>query len=204
MEARFGVPVGAENDGSAAALAEFHVGAGRGTQSLVALTLGTGVGGGVVYDGKLFRGWAEFGHMVIEYGGIPCQGSCKGHGHVEGYVSGHAASRLAEEAFGPGTDAHRLVRLADEGDATARGILDGIGRRLGAAIGSLVNIYNPELVVIGGGFSAAGDWILEPAREVANVEALDPAAGNVRIVRAELGTAAGLIGAALVGFEALA
>ncbi len=203
MEAKFGVPVGAENDGSSAALAEFVAGAGRGTRSLVALTLGTGVGGGVVYDGKLFRGWAEFGHMVIEYDGLPCQGSCTGRGHLEAYASGHAASRLAGEAFGEGTDAHRLVRLAEEGDPTARKILDGIGRRLGAAIGSLVNIYNPEVVVVGGGFGAAGDWLIEPAREVANREALDPAAGDVRIVRAELGTAAGLIGAGLIAFEAL-
>ncbi len=204
MEAKFGVPVGAENDGSAAAFAEFHVGAGRDARTLVALTLGTGVGGGVVHDGKLFRGWAEFGHMVIEYDGRPCQGSCTGRGHLESYATGVAASRMAAEAFGPGADSHELLRRAGAGDATAREILDGIARRVGAGIGSLVNIYNPDIVVIGGGFGTTGDWLIGPATEVANREALDPAKGKVRIVHAELGAAAGLIGAGLIGFEALA
>jgi glucokinase len=95
------------------------------------------------------------------------------------------------------------VRLAAEADQQAVEILDGIGRRLGAGIGSLVNIFNPELVVIGGGFAAAGDFILEPAREVMRREALAPEGGRVQIVRAELGTAAGLIGAGLIAFDAL-
>ena len=85
---RLEMPVGTINDGSAAALAEFVYGAGRGTRDLVALTLGTGVGGGVVFDGQLYRGWSEFGHMVIVEGGEPCQGACTGHGHVESYCSG--------------------------------------------------------------------------------------------------------------------
>ena len=105
--------------------------------------------------------------------------------------------------FGPAVDAHRLVRLAVEGEARAVEILDGIGRRLGAGIGTLVNIFNPELVVIGGGFAAAGDFILDPAREIVAREGLAGAGKRVRIVRAELGTAAGLIGAALVAFDAL-
>ena len=101
-------------------------------------------------------------------------------------------------------DAHRLVRLAAEGDLTAIEILDGIGRRLGAAIGSFVNIFRPHLVVIGGGFAAAGDFLLEPARETMRQEALPPANERVEIVRAELGTAAGVIGAALVAYDSLA
>jgi glucokinase len=203
MEERFGLPVGLENDANAAAYAEFRFGAGRGTQTMVMLTLGTGCGGGVVIDGQLYRGWAEFGHIVIEYDGLPCQGTCTGRGHLEPYVTGTAATKLAQAEFGPAVDAHRLVRLATEGEPRAREILDGIGRHLGAGIGSLVNIFNPELVVIGGGFAAAGDFVLEPAREVVRREALAPAGERVRIVRAELGTAAGLIGAALVAFDAL-
>jgi glucokinase len=155
-----------------------------------------------VIDGKLYRGWAEFGHIVIEYDGIPCQGSCTGRGHLEPYVSGTAATKLARDAFGPAADAHRLVRLASEGEERAVDILAGIGRRLGAGIGSLVNIFDPELVVVGGGFAAAGDFLLEPARKVVRREALAPAGERVRIVRAELGTAAGLIGAGLVAFDA--
>jgi glucokinase len=203
MAERFGLPVGIENDANAATYAEFHFGAGRDVANMVMLTLGTGCGGGAVIDGRLFRGWAEFGHMVIVFDGIPCQGSCTGRGHLEPYVTGVAAAKLAQEEFGPAVDAHRLVRLAREGEARAVEILDGIGRHLGAGIGSLVNIFNPELVVIGGGFAAAGDFVLDPAREVLRREALARAGYRVGIVRAELGTAAGLIGAGLVAFDAL-
>ncbi len=203
MAERFGLPVGIENDANAAAYAEFHFGAAREARTMVMLTLGSGCGGGVVIDGELYRGWAEFGHMVIEYDGLPCQGTCTGRGHLEPYVTGFAATKLAQTAFGPAVDAHRLVRLAVEGEARAVEILDGIGRRLGAGIGTLVNIFNPELVVIGGGFAAAGDFILDPAREIVAREGLAGAGKRVRIVRAELGTAAGLIGAALVAFDAL-
>jgi glucokinase len=203
MTERFGLPVGIENDANAAAYAEFHFGAARDVQSMAMLTLGTGCGGGAVIDGQLYRGWAEFGHMVIEYDGLPCQGSCTGRGHLEPYVTGTAATKLAQEEFGPAVDAHRLVRLADEGESRAVEILDGIGRRLGAGIGTLVNIFNPELVVIGGGFAAAGDFILDPAREIVRREALARAGYRLKIVRAELGTAAGLIGAGLAAFDKL-
>jgi glucokinase len=204
MSERFGLPVGIENDANSAAYAEFHFGAAREANSMVMLTLGTGCGGGAVIDGKLFRGWAEFGHMVIVYDGIPCQGTCTGRGHLEPYVTGVAATKLAQAEFGPAVDAHRLVRLADEGEPRAISILDGIGRHLGAGIGSLVNIFNPDLVVIGGGFAAAGDFILDPAREIVAREGLAGAGKRLRIVRAELGTSAGLIGAALVAFDTLA
>ena len=203
MADRFGRPVGIENDANAATYAEFHFGAGRDAHTMVMLTLGTGCGGGAVIDGRLFRGWAEFGHMVIVYDGIPCQGTCTGRGHLEPYVTGVAATKLAQEEFGPAVDAHRLVRLANEGEPRAVEILAGIGRHLGAGIGSLVNIFNPQLVVIGGGFAAAGDFVLDPAREIVAREGLAGAGELVRIVRAELGTAAGLIGAGLVAFDAL-
>jgi glucokinase len=207
MRDRFGVPVGLDNDANAAALAEWAVGAGRGTRHMVMLTLGTGVGGGLILDGKPYRGaigaGAELGHMVIQFDGPPCQGTCTGRGHLESLASGHAATLAAQEVFGPAVDAHRLVRLAQEGDRTAVELLATLGRRLGAAIGSLVNIFNPELVVIGGGFSAAGDFLLDPAREILRREALEPGRDFVRVVRAELGTAAGLVGAGLVAFEAL-
>jgi glucokinase len=198
---RLGRPVALENDGNAAALAEHRAGAGRGSQSMVMLTLGTGVGGGVVIDGRLLREGGELGHTVLVYDGIPCQGTCTGRGHLEAYVSGTAAAKLAREAFGPAVDAHRLVRLAAEGDSTAVEILDGIGRKLGAAIGSFVNIFRPQLVVIGGGFASAGDFLLRPAGETMRREALPPARDRAEIVRAELGTAAGVIGAALVAYD---
>ena len=201
MRERFDLPVGIENDANAAAYAEFRFGAARDVETMVMLTLGTGCGGGAVVDGKLFRGWAEFGHMVIVHDGIPCQGTCTGRGHLEPYVTGVAATKLAHAEFGPAVDAHRLVRLANEGEQRAVEILDGIGRHLGSGIGTLVNIFNPELVVIGGGFAAAGDFVLAPAREVMRREALARAGYRIPIVRAELGTAAGLIGAGLVAFD---
>ena len=203
MSERFGLPVGIENDANAATYAEFHFGAAREVDTMVMLTLGTGCGGGAVLNGQLYRGWAEFGHMVIVYDGLPCQGTCTGRGHLEPYVTGVAATKLAQEVFGPAVDAHRLVRLANEGEPRAIEILDGIGRHLGAGIGTLVNIFNPELAVIGGGFAAAGDFVLDPAREIVAREGLAGAGKRLRIVRAELGTAAGLIGAGLVAFDAL-
>jgi glucokinase len=205
MVERFGLPVAVENDASVAALAEWRVGAGRGSQSLVMLTLGTGVGGGIVLGGQLYRGWSELGHMVVELDGKPCQGTCTGRGHLESYCSGLAANDEAHRVFGPGADAHRLIRLAREGEAVAIAVLAQVGRRLGAGIGSLVNVFNPEAVVIGGGFGvAAFEFLLPSAREVVIREALGGAGRTVKIVQGELGTAAGLIGAGFLAFEALA
>lgn len=204
LGARFGRPVAVENDGNAAALAEWRLGAGREVHDLVMLTLGTGVGGGIVVDDRLYRGWAELGHVVVELDGPPCQGSCHGRGHLEGVASGHAADRVARAVFGPDADAHTLVARARDGDPGAVEAIERMGRMLGAAVGSLINVFDPELVVVGGGFgAAAGDLLLEPAREVARREAIQPADARVRIVPAELGAAAGLVGAGLVGFAAL-
>jgi len=140
---------------------------------------------------------------VIEHDGPPCQGVCTGRGHLEALASGTAAGKVAREVIGPQADAHELVRRAQDGEEASVAALTEIGRKLGSGIGSFVNIFNPELVVIGGGFAAAGDLILNPAREVMGREALEPARDLVRIVPAELGPEAGLVGAALVGFEAL-
>ncbi len=205
MTDRLGVPVGMDNDANAAAIAEWKAGAGRGTTDMVMLTLGTGVGGGLILGGKPYRGWfgagAEIGHMVIVHDGVPCR--CGGRGHLESYASGKAADELAAEAFGPAADAHRLVRLAREGDPLAVRILTGIGEHLGSGIASLVNIFNPELIVVGGGFAAAGELLFEPAQAIADREVLVSVHDSYRIVRAELGTSAGMIGAGMVAFEAL-
>ncbi len=201
---RYGLPAGVENDGNAAALAEWRLGAGRGASDLVMLTLGTGVGGGLVIDDRLYRGWAELGHVVVVAGGQPCQGNCHGRGHLEAHASGLAADRAAAELYGPGADAPVLVARARSGDARAIEALGEIGRLLGAAIGSLVNIFDPDVVIVGGGFgAAAAELVLEPARIAARADAIQPADETLRIVEAELGDEAGLIGAALVAFEAL-
>jgi glucokinase len=200
----FGLPIGVENDGNAAAYAEWRFGAGRGTSNLVMLTLGTGVGGGIVLDGDLYRGWAELGHVVVQAGGPPCQGNCHGRGHLETLASGTAAERAARELYGPEADSHMLVQRAREGDADASEQLERIAELLGAAIGSFANEFDPEVVVIGGGFGrAAGELLLEPALRAARQEALTPADKELRIVPAELGVEAGMVGAGLVAFDAL-
>ncbi len=207
MADRFGLPVGIDNDANAAAIGEWRLGAGRGASNIVLLTLGTGVGGGLILDGRPFRGsigaGAELGHLVLDYGGDACGGSCTGHGHFEAFAAGSSADQAAEERFGPGADARRLVSAAEGGDQGAIHDLAEIGHRLGAGIASLVNIFNPELVIVGGGFAEAGDLIFAPAKETLAVEGLRPARDLVRIVPAELGPEAGMVGAALVGFEAL-
>ena len=205
MSERFGVPATVENDGNAAALAEWRLGAGRGVENLVMLTLGTGVGGGLVIGGALFRGWAELGHIVVVADGPPCQGNCTGRGHLEALASGSAADRAAEKLWGAGATAELLVGRASEGDAAALEALSGIGHLLGAAIGSLFNIFGTELVVIGGGFgTAAAEFLFPAALEVAHREALlESSRVSLRIVKAELGSDAGLIGAGLLALEAL-
>jgi len=208
MHERFRLPVGLDNDANAAAIGEWRAGAGRGDDDLLMLTLGTGVGGGVISGGKPFRGrkglGAEFGHVVIVHCGRPCQGACTGRGHLEAYVSGSAATAAARDAFGPSADAHRLVRIANEGDAQAKELLEELARYLGSGIGSFVNLFGSRLVLLCGGFGvAAFDYLRGPAEEVARQEALEPMRSSVRLAKAELGTAAGFIGAAFVAFEAL-
>ena len=207
MRERFELPVGIDNDANVAAIAEWKAGAGRGANDLVMLTLGTGVGGGLILGGKPYRGsvgaGAELGHMVILQDGPPCYGNCTGHGHLEALTSGHAATLAAREQLGPGVDARELVKRGKAGDEPALALLRKIGESLGAAFGSLVNIFNPELIVIGGGFAAAGELILAPARERMAAESLPNMAELTRVVQAELGADAGMIGAGFVAFEAL-
>jgi glucokinase len=208
MSERFGLPVAIDNDGNATAVAEWKLGAGRGASHIVVLTLGTGIGGGLILDGKPYRGsvgaGTEFGHIVLDYGGVPCFGGCAGHGHFEALAAGPAADAAAKRRFGEAANARRLVEEARAGSEGAREDIVELGHRLGAGLASLVNIFNPELVIIGGGFAkAAADLMLEPAKETLAVEGLRPARDLVRIVLAQFGPEAGMIGAALVGFEAL-
>jgi glucokinase len=206
MRERHGVPVEIDNDANAAAVGEWHKGAARGARDVVMLTLGTGVGGGLILDGKPYRGatgsGAELGHIVLELDGPPC--GCGGRGHLESFAAGPAADRVAQGLFGPDSDAHDLVRRGEAGEAEAVEALARIGRYLGAGIASFVNVFEPELVVIGGGFGeAGGELLLGPAREVVARDGLDPGRDTARIVEAQLGGDAGVIGAGMIAFEAL-
>lgn len=217
---RFGLPVALENDANGAAVAENRLGAGRGTQHMIMLTLGTGIGGGLILNDELYRGaWgaaAELGHMTVDLrSGDRCQGFCPGVGHLESLASGTAAERRAGEvadgwpdgslgrarAEGWTLDGELIVELARAGEADAVELLAAIGRDLGVGIASYVNIFNPELVVVGGGFGAAGELLLEPARRVVAERALPGARNEVRLVHAELGPDAGLVGSGLIGFD---
>jgi len=205
MTERHGLPVAIDNDANAAAIGEWHAGAARGARNVVMLTLGTGIGGGLILDGHPFRGatgrGAELGHIVVEFDGPPC--ACGGRGHLEAVAAGPAGDRAARDLYGSGADAHELVRRGRGAEPEAVAALAQIGRRLGAGIASFMNIFEPEVVVVGGGFAAAWELLLDPAREVIAREALPPIRNQAPIVPAELGQDAGVIGAAMVALEAL-
>jgi glucokinase len=212
MQERVGLPVFVDNDANVAALAEFLYGAGRGARDVVMLTIGTGIGGGLILGGEVYRGStgaaAELGHIVIEENGPPCQGNCPNHGCVEALASGTAIAKAGKEvaerdpdsalgkALAEGPIAGRTVtELALAGDGPAREVVAQAGRHIGVALSSLANIFDPDVFVIGGGVSVVGDLLLDPAREELRSRALPPQ--NERPVQlAELGPDAGMIGAA--------
>jgi glucokinase len=214
MKERLRLPVKVDNDANVACLAEARIGAARGRANVVMLTLGTGVGGGVVIDGLLYHGatgyGGELGHMVIDENGPPCQGHCPNHGCLESLASATgvrlAAAQIAAERPG-GT----LARAIEEGGAEeVRIVIDGalagdadcvdalaiVGRHLGVGIANYVNIFNPDVVVVGGGIMAAGEILLGVARDEAGRRALRPPWREVEVVAAELGNDAGVLGAA--------
>jgi glucokinase len=205
MRGRHGLPVGIDNDANAATIGEWHAGAAQGAQHVVMLTLGTGVGGGLILDGRPFRGatgvGAELGHIVIGLDGPPC--GCGGHGHLESYAAGPVSDRAARKLYGEASDGHELVERGRKGEPEAVEALAEIGRALGAGIASFVNVFEPEIVVVGGGFGSAGELLLAPAREVLAREGLEPARNTVRVVPAQLGLYAGVIGAGMIALEAL-
>ncbi len=220
MHERIGLPVFIDNDANVAALAEFLYGAGRGSRNMVMLTIGTGIGGGLVLKGRLYRGThgagAELGHTVIEVDGPKCQGSCPNRGCLEALASGTAlgregrtaAEREPESALGRMLAAGEEItgvevsKAALDGDEVAREVVALIGSRLGVGAANFANIFDPDVIVIGGGVIALGDLLLDPAREVLASRALPPM-NRVSIVPAELGPEAGMIGAAAMAMTEL-
>jgi glucokinase len=221
MAERTGLPAFVDNDANAALVAEHGFGAARGARHAVMLTVGTGIGGALVVDGRLVHGAVgsagELGHMVIDMDGPPCQGACPNRGCLEAMASGTALAReaLAAAQAAPGSALGRaladgrpitgplVTELAHDGDGTARSVLELIGRRLGVGIASYVNVLNPEVVVVGGGVIAAGDLLLEPAREEVRARALAPSRDVVRIVPARFGAESGMLGAAALVLDEL-
>jgi glucokinase len=221
LSERTGLPVAVDNDANCAMLAEWHHGAARGATDALLLTLGTGIGGGIVCNGAIVRGAsggaAEIGHMVLDLEGPPCSPGCPGYGHFEWYASGSAIGRAGqraavekpdsalgrEAAAGREVTGALVTELAHDGDEQARAVLTEQGRLLGLGLVGLINVFNPEVIVIGGGAIGAGDLLLDPAREVVAAQALPGLRDVVRIVQPRFGAEAGMLGAATLAFEEL-
>jgi glucokinase len=221
MSERLGLPVFADNDANLAMLAEHRAGAARGANHALMLTVGTGIGGGLVINGELYRGAVgaagELGHVTIALDGPRCHGNCPNRGCLEALASGTAlareALRIARErhdsglalalAQGRELAGPLVTELAHDGDPAALEAIELVGQRLGVGIASLVNIFNPEVVVIGGGVIGAGELLLAPARAEVARRALPPSRDEVRIVAARFGVEAGMIGAAVYALERL-
>lgn len=225
-----GVPVVLDNDANVATWAEVRAGCARGLRHVVMLTLGTGVGGGLVLDGRLYRGATgcagELGHTIVTGEGDLC--ACGRRGCLELYASGSALEQFAKEIAEsakrddrPGGEAegygqelaqlHRagrlngesVARLAEAGDRASLDAVGRVARWLGLGFSNFANIFNPEMIVVGGGLSSLGDLLLEPARAILLETAIAPNNEVARVAVAELGTAAGIVGAGLVAWEEL-
>ncbi len=218
---RIGLPVFVDNDANAAMLAEWRFGSARGASDAALLTIGTGIGGGLIVGGALQRGsqgaGAELGHMVVQADGPRCNGNCPNRGCLESVCSGTALARGArrialarpESGLGQALAAGReitgplVTELAHDGDDAAIDALAEMGRWLGIGVANLVNMLNPDVVVIGGGVIAAGELLLAPARAVVAARALSPSKEHVRIVPARFGAESGMLGAATLAFDGL-
>lgn len=211
----FGVPFALENDATAAAVAEHRYGAGRGLRSLVYLTVSTGVGGGVILEDRLHHGAAgnggELGHITVRRGGRPC--SCGRRGCIEAYASGTSIAARAAEAVasepGSALAALPVVTAADVSKAAAAGdplavrLWDETTELLGSAVTDLVNVLEPEMVVLGGGVTRSGAMLLDPVRALVAREAMPPAARAATVVLAALGDVVCVVGAGAIALDVL-
>jgi glucokinase len=224
LEERLGLPVFVDNDANCAALAEAYEGAEMTVRNLVMLTVGTGVGGGLVLDGRLYRGATgaagELGHTIIGaslVAGAPPAGRFPQEGSLEALASGRALDGLAGEearrhpessfgalrARGVALSGHDVVDAAQKGDESARSLLDLLGQRLGIGIANAINTFDPDVVAIGGGVATAGELVLGPARETAS-RFIVPGVGEATEIRiARSGPEAGVRGAALLAAHEL-
>ena len=222
MTQRLGLPVFVDNDGNCAALAEHRAGACRGYSEAIVVTLGTGIAGGLILRDELYRGAlgaaGELGHMVIEFDGPPCHGNCPNHGCAEVYVSGTALVEEAQRlgAIRPGSGLGRaladdrtlagplITELAQAGDESALEAITLIGSRLGVVLSNLMNIFNPQVIAIGGGVIGAGELLLAPARAVVAERVLPFLTDSLEIVATRFGVEAGMVGAAALAYHELA
>ena len=217
LQRRLGIPAQVDNDANLMTLAEWRLGAGRGVENLVCLTLGTGVGGGLVLNGSLYRSRsgssAEIGHVAVGEAGPRC--SCGGRACLERYVGNRAILRYVRKRIAEGAHSrlsemvgHQMSRLTPElidqacvqGDRLARQTWEEAGRKIGFVLAKVVNLLGPDRIVIGGGIAKAGRWLFDPIRQTVRSRAMRQLA-DVPIVPARLGSSAGLLGAALLARE---
>ena len=218
MAERLGVPVAVDNDANAAMVAEHRRGAARGARTAALLTLGTGIGGGIVVDGELLRGAhggaGEWGHMVIDVDGaavhlrqprLPGDAGVRDCAGARGARGAPRSCRTrasgARCAAGREITGMLATELAHDGDPVARDVVTSVGQYLGVGMSNIINILNPEVIVVGGGVIAAGELLLEPARKVVAERALAPSRDQVRIVPTRFGDASGMVGAALLAMD---
>ena len=198
VEERFGLPTLLLNDASAAALGEHTFGAGRGFHHLLYLTISTGIGGGIIADDRLYLGAqgaaGEVGHQVIEARGPRCH--CGSRGCLEALASGWAIAREAKRRLKKRMTAEMVHRAAREGDPLAREVIERAGEYLGIGLANLVNLFNPELLILGGGVAKMGELLLGPAERALRQRAFALPAGIVRMAPPALGEDSGLLGVA--------
>lgn len=207
LKDKFNIPVYLDNDGNAAAIGEYVFGAGKGTSNMVFITVSTGIGGGAVLNGKIYRGNTsnalEIGHMTLEKDGPRC--NCGNYGCAEALASGTAIGRAAREEVAKGADtslascenitSYEVFKEAEKGDAVAQKVLDKALSYLGICVANIVTSFDPEVVVIGGGVSKGGNIVFEKVKEVVSDRCFKSMAESTKIVPAALGTDAGVIGA---------
>lgn len=202
LQKRLGIPVFTENDANAGAYGEWRCGAGKGLQHLAYITLGTGLGCGLILSEQLFRGTSgyagELGHTVVEPGGRQC--ACGATGCIETRVSATGIVQTAREANVPGdiSSAAAICNAAVQGNKAARAVFEETGRYLGMLCSNLINLLNPQAIVLAGGVMASGDLLLSAARDEVGRRAFPPSAHDCPIVQSHLWPDAGTIGAAML------
>ncbi|MFA6217366.1 MAG: ROK family protein [Candidatus Omnitrophota bacterium] len=199
LKKRLGIRVVIDNDANLMALAEYRTGAAVGCKNVVCLTLGTGVGGGLIFEGKLYRGSTyaagEIGHMPVNENGPRC--NCGGIACLEAYIGNKRIAAEVKRLFKKDISLEKVSSLARSGNRIAIQVWKNVGKRLGLVLASIVNLLNPDCIVIGGGVAGAGKVLFDPIRKVVRERAMSVQAKNVKIVKASLGYDSGVIGAAL-------
>lgn len=199
-------PIVLENDATAAAIGEHWLGVSKGFKHVIQVTLGTGVGGGLIINGEAYRGIdgtaGEIGHICVEPDGHPC--GCGSRGCIEQYASATAVVRMGREVGLTFDTAHEIYIAAGNGNEAARKVYKTMGRYLGNILGGLINVFNPEMIVIGGGMAAGWEAFIGPLKAEISGKAFKTPAGRVKVVRSSLGDNAGLLGVASSAFSYLA